>query len=437
MTKVNNDQISAFAEIADLESSARSYPHSFPAVFTAAEGNYLIDMDGNRYLDFLTGAGVHVLGHNHPAIRSALMALDRPLLSTLDLSTRDKLEFLRTLHAMLPPEFHGDTKFHCCGPTGSDAIEAALKLASIHTGRPGVIAFSGSYHGMTQGALSVTSNCRLRRIGLRMQGPVSFAYFPRAYGGIGALSDPDAASDFALAHLEAMLSDDHSGNEKPGAVLIELVQGEGGNNVAPPRFVAGLAALCKRFGLMLIVDEIQSGMGRTGKLWSFEHYGIRPDIVCMSKGLGGGFPIALIAYRRELDAWGPGDHIGTFRGQGYAFAAGTAVLKTLRDTPILQHVQEVAAYLRNGLDKLAEKHAQIAQVRGLGLYLGVEFKSAAVGSFVQKYLFSKKIMLECGGRHNAVLRFLPPLTVTNSELDRVLEVMDEALSAHPNQASPS
>lgn len=436
MAEVN--QLSAFAEIAELESSARSYPHSFPAVFAAAEGHYLIDMDGNRYLDFLTGAGVHVLGHNHPATCSALAKLDQPLLSTLDLSTTDKLEFLRTLQSTLPPAFQGDTKFHCCGPTGSDAIEAALKLASIYTGRPGVIAFSGSYHGMTQGALSVTSNCRLRRIGLRMQGPVSFAYFPRAYGGIGALNDPESASDFALAHLEAMLSDDHSGNEKPGAVLIELVQGEGGNNVAPPRFVTGLAALCERYKLVLIVDEIQSGMGRTGKMWSFEHYGIRPDIICMSKGLGGGFPIALLAYRRQLDTWGPGDHIGTFRGQGYAFAAGTAVLKTLRDTPILQQVQASAERLLVRLQTIAQKHAaHVNQVRGLGLYLGVEFASSAVGSFVQRCLFAKKIMLECGGRHNAVLRFLPPLTVTPDEIDRVLEVIDEALGAYPNQAAPS
>jgi len=436
MAAVN--QLSAFAEIEELESSARSYPHSFPAVFAAAEGNYLIDIDGKRYLDFLTGAGVHVLGHNHPAVRAAISHLDQPLLSTLDLSTADKLEFLRTLQSTLPPAFQGDTKFHCCGPTGSDAIEAALKLASIYTGRPGVIAFSGSYHGMTQGALSVTSNCRLRRIGLRMQGPVSFAYFPRAYGGIGALNDQEAASDFALAHLEAMLSDDHSGNEKPGAVLIELVQGEGGNNVAPPRFVAGLAALCQRYKLVLIVDEIQSGMGRTGKMWSFEHYGIRPDIVCMSKGLGGGFPIALLAYRREMDAWGPGDHIGTFRGQGYAFAAGTAVLKVLRDTNILEEGQAQAARLLAGLQVLAGKHgARINQVRGLGLYLGVEFASPAIGNFVQRYLFDRNIMLECGGRGNAVLRFLPPLTVTQDEIARVLNTMDEALDAYPNQAKPS
>ncbi len=415
----------------NYESSARSYPESFPITFSAANGGYLIAEDGRQYLDFLTSAGVHVLGHNHPRVTEAIRNAQAPLLSSLDLATTAKGKFVEAFLNTLPKELQDNYKIHFCGPTGSDAVEAGLKLARIATKRNGIFAFTGSYHGMTQGALGVTSCVRLRQAGLRVRDDITFCPFPYPFRGIGPMKDAENAIDYALAHLEMLLADDHSGCDIPSMLLLEFVQGEGGNVVAPQRFVAGIKNICERFGILLGVDEIQTGMGRTGRWYSFEHYGVTPDLFMVSKGIGGGLPMSLLILRRDLDVWHPGDHIGTFRGQGLAFAAGTATIETITNEGLLDNATKMGNYLRIRLDDLKTRHACVGEVRGLGLFIGLEcvetksMNANIAAKFVQAKLLSSGIILERGGREGSVLRFLPPINVTKLQLDFVVDTLDE------------
>jgi diaminobutyrate-2-oxoglutarate transaminase len=419
---------------ARLESSARSYPSSFPITFVAGEGHYLIAADGARYLDCLTGAGVLLLGHNHPRVVAAIRAAEQPILSSLDLVTRSKYEFLRAFRGILPGEIADQWKVHFCGPTGSDSVEAALKLARLVTGRSGIFAFMGAYHGMSQGALGVSSSLRLRRAGLRVRDEVTFLPFPYGYRNGGAGEDLEALVDRCVAHLRMLLEDDHSGVEKPGLVIMEAVQGEGGNIVAPAGFIRAVRELCDRHGILLCVDEIQSGMGRTGRWFAFEHAGIEPDMICVSKGIGGGFPLSLLVYDGRLDEWKAGDHIGTFRGQDFAFRAGRATIEVILESDLLSHAEAAGRHLRQGLESLSHMPG-FAEVRGLGLFIGME--CGAVGSrsagdvakAIQATALRKGVLLERGGREGSVLRFLPPLTVELGEVDRICDAIRAGLRA--------
>lgn len=419
---------------ASVESSARSYARRFPVEFTAGEGVSLIARDGTRYLDLLAGAGVHALGHAHPRIMAALQTELSPILSSLDLTTSAKLEFLRDFLAVLPEGLKDNARVHFCGPTGSDGIEAACKLARRVTGRRGLFAFHGGYHGMSQGALAVTASRDARRAGLDARMDVTFCPFPYPFRGKGLWSDPELAIDLALAHVETLLEDDHSGTDVPGAMIIEAVQGEGGTIVAPPRFLQGLREICDRFGILMIFDEIQAGMGRTGRWWALEHAGVRPDMMVVSKAIGGGLPLTLLAYRQDLDQWGPGDHIGTFRGQHLSFVAGRMVLAEFQDSQIVPRTAQLGGQLAERLHHLTGKYTIAGQARGLGLLQGLELNSrpglsaSDAAQAVQRGLFGRGIIIERGGRDGATLRFLPPLIITSSELDRAVEAIDAELA---------
>jgi diaminobutyrate-2-oxoglutarate transaminase len=416
------------------ESSARSYPLNFPISFSGAEGHYLIGTDGQRYLDLLTGAGVLLLGHNHPAVRQAIEGAALPILSSLDLVTTAKAAFLDSFAGILPEPFRDRAKVHFCGPTGSDAIEAALKLAVMATGRSGIFAFAGGYHGMGQGALAVSSNLKVRRAGLRVRDDVTFLPFPYAFRS--RIADAEQLTDYCLDHLRALLEDDHSGVDLPGAMVLEAVQGEGGNIVAPARFLKGLREICDAHGIVLILDEIQSGLGRTGRWFAFEHAGILPDMICVSKGVGGGFPMSLLVYDKAFDCWSPGDHIGTFRGQEFAFRAGRATIETIRDQDLLTAATDQGQRLAEGLRGLANRPGY-GEVRGLGLFLGLECRASGshaageIARHLQSALLADRVMIERGGRESSVLRFLPPLTITDAEIERVVEAVDTGFAALP------
>ena len=426
------DPIAASAE---WESSARSYVRSLPVVFAHAEGPWLIDTAGRRYLDFLGGAGVMVLGHNHPAVRAAVAADEAPVINGLDLLTTAKLAFVERLRAILPWSMASSHKLHFCGPTGSDAIEAALKLAALATGRRGVIAFAGGYHGMTQGALSVSSSRRLREAGLLAPAAVTFCPYPYPLRFPEPYRTPAAATAFCLASLRMMIEDNHSGIGLPGMVLLEAVQGEGGTIVAPSAFLVGVAELCRRHGILLALDEIQSGMGRTGRWFAFEHAGIEPDIVCLSKGVGGGYPLSLLLFHRRLDVWRPGDHIGTFRGQQIAMTAGRATIETIVADGLLANAARLGAQLRRGIEKAALGHQAVAEVRGRGMMLGIEMEAhrgVAAGTLaarLQAALFAAGVVVEVGGRDGAVVRLLPPLTTGVEEVGLFLAAFARALTA--------
>ena len=322
-----------------------------------ASGSYVTDVDGRVYIDFLAGAGVLALGHNHPALVAAVQDQLTRLTHGLDFPTPVREEFKRNQLGMLPAGMRGDMKIHFCGPTGSDAVEAAVKLCKKATGRGGLVAFQGSYHGSTQGAMSLTSETHPKD-GLHESaagGPFRAvrAIVTAARWGCGRIpARPTARSCWPIR-----LRDTHGGVPRPAAIIMELVQGEGGSIPAPADFVRRVAAVARELDIPLIVDEVQTGCGRTGTWYAFEQYGIEPDVIIASKGLSGlGLPVSVILYRRRLDRWGPGSHIGTFRGNNLAFASGNAYLQVLRREDLLGNVRAQGRHLLAGAGRPAPVH---------------------------------------------------------------------------------
>jgi diaminobutyrate-2-oxoglutarate transaminase len=410
-----------------LESQVRTYCRSFPTVFTRAAGAVLFDRGGRSYLDFFAGAGALNYGHNHPALRDRLIEYlaSGGIAHSLDMATDAKCRFLTAFddHVLRPRDLTYKVMFP--GPTGTNAVEAALKLARKVTGRTHVLSFTNAFHGMTLGALAVTGHA-----GKRAGAGVPLANVVRApfAGYFGPTVD-------TLEHLELLLSDGSSGIEAPAAILVETVQAEGGINVASARWLRGLAALARRHGTLLIVDDIQVGCGRTGAFFSFEEAGITPDIVCLSKSLSGfGLPFAVVLMRPELDVWRPGEHNGTFRGNNLAFVTATAALDEFwADERLTAEVDAKAAIARARLARIAQASGAI--VRGRGLILGLAFDDPGVAAATARHAFDDGLVIETAGADDQVLKLLPPLTIGFDELERGLDIIERAIGrAHP-QAS--
>ena len=427
------------------QSSARSYSRRIPVTFAKGAGSFLFDAGGTPYLDFLTGAGASILGHAHPAVMHAIKTYDAGFLSHLDLITPLEAQFAEQLLPILPFADRAAVCLHFCGPSGSDAVEAALKLARTVTGRDGVWAFSGAYHGDTQGALSVSSNNRLRALGLHGARDVTFFPFPLPVPSLRPhrFGAADAAMELTELLLEQALADDHSGIAKPAAIIIEPVQGEGGVCVAPRTFMTFLRRFCTEHDIVLICDEIQSGLGRTGAWFASQHSRIEPDIICVSKGVGGGLPIAFIAYPRRFNTWPPGAHIGTFRGASLSLACATAVVKFARDSDLPANVRSVGAHLRGRLEALQARLPDVTEIRGLGLFLGVQFRPDVpdLSNRLGRLLIENRIVAEFVGRNSATLKLLPPLTLSFAEADDFCDRFERAVArlsekeAHPEPVS--
>jgi diaminobutyrate-2-oxoglutarate transaminase len=407
----------------ELESEVRIYCRTFPAVFDRAKGAELHAEDGRVFIDFFCGAGALNYGHNPDFIKRRVVDyLDCDgLMHGLDMHTVAKRDFLRVFADTVLRPRGLDYKVQFCGPTGTDAVEAALKLARRVTGRHGIVAFSGAYHGMSRGSLAVTGSRRARRAGDVHGQDVTFVPFED--GPFGAFD--------SIAFLDRLLADPSSGVELPAAVIVEPVQMEGGVYPATAGWLRRLRALTERHGVLLILDEIQVGCGRTGTFFCFEQAGIVPDIVTVSKSIGGyGLPLSLALFRRELDLWEPGEHTGTFRGNQLAFVAATAACDLWRQ-----------ASFQAGLLTGAERLARFAQeataldpdlvVRGRGMVLGIDFGAAGGperAGRAQRYAFDHGLVVERCGRHDEVIKVLPPLTVDADVLDRGLGVLYDALS---------
>lgn len=425
------------------ESNARSYPRRIPLALQEAHGLYVRDTQGQLFMDCLAGAGTLALGHNHPvAIAAMRQALDAGLpLHTLDLTTPVKDRFVEDLFACLPKAFAQHARIQFCGPTGADGIEAALKLARTATGRNPILSFSGGYHGMTHGALSLMGNLGPKlALGAAMS-EVQFLPYPYDYRcpfGLGG----EAGIDAGLHYIEQLLSDPESGVLPPAAVVVEVVQGEGGVIPAPVRWLQGLRRLTRQHGVALILDEVQTGLGRTGRLFAFEHADIEPDILVLSKAIGGGLPMAVLVYREELDTWKPGAHAGTFRGNQMAMAAGAATLRHILEENLPAHAASMGERLMGHLRRMQRDYPCIGDVRGRGLMVGVEIVGTADGGRVppvdallakaiQQQCLRLGIILELGGRHGGVVRFLPPLLIQPAEIDLLAErfqlALDQAL----------
>ena len=427
------------------ESNARSYPRRIPLALKRAKGIYVEDVEGRRFIDCLAGAGTLALGHNHAVVIEAIRQVlaDELPLHTLDLTTPVKDQFVQDLFALLPQGLAGEAKIQFCGPTGTDAVEAALKLVRTATGRSTVLSFQGGYHGMSQGALSLMGSLAPKKPMAALLGSgVQFMPYPYDYRcpfGLGGAQGVKVN----LSYLENLLSDPEAGVELPAAVIVEAVQGEGGVIPADLDWLRGLRRITEKAGVALIVDEIQSGFGRTGKMFAFEHAGIIPDVVVMSKAIGGSLPLAVVVYRDWLDTWLPGAHAGTFRGNQMAMAAGSAVMRYLTEHRVCEHATAMGERLGEHLRILQRDYPHLGDIRGRGLMLGVELVDPngardiqghppvhrQLAPQVQRECLKRGLILELGGRHGSVVRFLPPLVITAAEIDRVAEIFGRALAA--------
>jgi diaminobutyrate-2-oxoglutarate transaminase len=426
------------------ESNARSYPRRIPLAISEAEGIYVTDMEGNKYLDCLAGAGTLALGHNHPAVIDAMEQVirDKRPLHTLDITTPVKEEFVNELFSSLPGGFRDRAKIQFCGPTGGDAIEAALKLVKTATGRQSILTFQGGYHGATHGTMAISGNLGPKKNVQGLIPDTHFLPYPYTYRcpfGIGGEESHHISSQY----IENLLDDPESGILPPAAMIFETVQGEGGSIPAPIEWIKEMRRITSERGIPLIIDEVQTGIGRTGELFSFEHAGIVPDVFVLSKAIGGSLPLSVVIYDRDLDAWEPGAHIGTFRGNQMAMAAGTATLKFIKENHLVAHAGEMGERLLQCLQELQQEFPEIGDVRGRGLMVGVEIidptkphsgsgsqpANPDVASGIQRECFKRGLILEVGGRHGAVVRFLPPLIITGEQVDEVVSIFREALIA--------
>jgi diaminobutyrate-2-oxoglutarate transaminase len=437
----SNDRL--LGKQAERESSARSYPRHLPMAIREAQGVEVTDADGNTYYDCLAGAGTLHLGHNHPVVIEAIedaMAADRPM-HTLDITTPTKEAFVDTLFDSLPDEFADSAKIQFCSPAGTDAVEAALKLTKTATGNRSVLSFRGGYHGMTHGALGLMGDTGPKEEISGTMGSVHHLPYPYSYRcpfGVG-----EAGHEVASEYVERLLADPERGFTDPAAMVLEPVQGEGGSIAPPADWLREMRRITREHDVPLVVDEIQSGLGRTGDLYDFERAGITPDVVTLSKAVGGGLPLAVVLYDEELDEWESGAHTGTFRGNQLAMAAGKATIEYIVDEDLPGHAEKMGARLRNHLDAAADRFAEVGDVRGRGLMLGAELVDSAadpddlgarppdsdLAEAVQSECFDRGLIVERGGREGATVRFLPPLVVSKAQIEDVGSIFREAVAA--------
>jgi len=392
-----------------------------PRQFTNAAGVWMHDDQGGRYLDFLSGCSSLNYGHNHPVPTQALLdyIASDGITHALDLHTEAKTAFLEAFEALILKPRALDYRVMFTGPTGTNAIEAALKLARKITGREHVIAFSNGFHGMTLGALACTGNAGKRGGAGVPLSHVSHEPYDGYYG-----PDIDTAD-----LLDQRLSDPSGGLDAPAAILVETVQGEGGLNAASPEWLRKIAALAKRHGALLIVDDIQAGCGRTGSFFSFEEAGIVPDIVTLAKSLSGmGLPFALTLFRPELDQWSPGEHNGTFRGNNHAFVTATAILRHFwSDDAFIQKVRRRGDQLGRRLDRIARDHG--LQTRGRGMMRGIDVASGDTAAGITADAFTRGLIIETSGPHDEIIKILAPLTIDEAQLDEGLDILEAAVRA--------
>lgn len=403
-----------------LESGVRSYCRSFPTTFSSARGSCLFDVRGRRYLDFFAGAGALNYGHNPKVLKDAIIRhLESDgIVHALDMATTPKIALIETFERLILEPRELDYKFLFPGPTGTNAIEVALKIARRATGRMNVVAFTNAFHGMTLGALAATGNAR-KRSGAGVPLP-NVTRVP--FAGFG--DEPDSGLDT----LEALLDDTSSGVDLPAAIVVETVQAEGGINLAPDAWLRRLERIARAHGVVLVVDDIQVGCGRTGPFFSFERAGITPDVVCLSKSLSGfGLPMSLVLHAPELDVLAPGEHNGTFRGHNLAFVTARVALEHWwQHDAFSRDVSTKADHVSARLRAIGQEYD--LQVRGRGMIQGLVFDDPSFASRTTARAFELGLVIETAGSQDEVVKVLAPLTTTRAELDEGLDILTNALS---------
>jgi len=421
-------------DLNEIESNAKTYARTFTLSINKGKACRIWDTNGKEYIDFLSCAGALPLGHSHPYIQEKVLDFIKSgqVLQALDMATPQKIRFVETLYSVLPAEFSKNAKIQFCGPTGSDAVEAAIKLFKTATGRGTIVAFQGGYHGMTAGALSIMGNLNPRNSLSGFSADVHLFPYPNnarcPYG-----QKLNGGENISLQHIDNMFSDPESGVTKPAMVILEAIQGEGGCIPASPNWLAGLREITSKYDIPLVIDEVQTGIGRTGDWFAFAKSGIIPDGVILSKAVGGGFPLSTVMYHSKYDSWQPGAHAGTFRGNQIAMVAGQAAIQFISCNNVLDNATAMGNYLKQSLNYLREKFDCIGDIRGRGLMLGIEIidrngkLDGELAKAIKRDCFKNGLLIEIGGRYGAILRFLPPLIIKSDDIDLVIDILKKSI----------
>lgn len=404
------------------ESEVRSYSRSFPTVFTKSKGYKLWDTDGKEYIDFFAGAGTLNYGHNNDKMKELLIEYiqNDAITHSLDMATEARGNFLEQFHEIILKPRNLDYKVMFPGPTGTNAVESALKLARKVTGRTNIMSFTNAFHGMTIGSLSITGNEAKRQgAGVPLSHAVSMPF------------DDYISTTESLKFIERYLQDGGSGVELPAAIILETVQGEGGINAASMEWLQGIAEIAEKFEIILIVDDIQAGCGRTGTFFSFEPAGIEPDIICLSKSIGGyGLPMAITLIKEELDKWSPGEHNGTFRGNNLAFIAATEALEYWKNDDFGNDVKAKGDFISAFTKIVVDKYPNLkAEQRGRGLMQGVACHVDGIAEEVCQEAFERGLLMETSGPNDEVFKFLPPLMIDKVGLQQGFDIIEESIKA--------
>ncbi|WP_321311365.1 diaminobutyrate--2-oxoglutarate transaminase [Halarcobacter sp.] len=406
----------------NLESEVRGYIRSFPTIFETSKGAILTNEQGEEYIDFFAGAGTLNYGHNNEHIQEALIDYIKKdgVVHGLDMATTAKKDFLQTFNDTILVPRNLDYKVQFTGPTGTNAVETALKLARLVKGRSNVVSFTNGFHGLTQGSSSVTGNNDYRDESYISRTNASFMPFDGYFGDMNTMT-----------FFRKFLEDSSSGLDIPAAVIVETIQGEGGINVASKEWLQELESICREYDILLIIDDIQVGNGRSGEFFSFEFAGINPDIVTISKSIGGGLPMAIVLLKSDLDQWKPGEHTGTFRGNNLAFvAAKVAIEQYWNNDDLTNAVKYKEKILKNRLEEIAQKFSDEleVEVRGRGLAYGFDIKGDnSIASDISQYSFEEKLIVETCGSEDQIVKFLPPLIIDEDTLIEGLNRFEKAI----------
>lgn len=406
-----------------IESNVKSYCKAFPEVFAKAKNDSLFTKEGKKYIDFLAGAGTLNYGHNNTLLKKQLLSYikdDSPV-HTLDMFTEAKEEFLRVFDKYILSPRKMSYKVQFPGPTGTNAVEAALKIARNVTGRKNIISFTNGFHGCTLGSVACTGNSYFREASGVSLDDVTFMPYEGFMG-----KNLDTAEFF-----KNMIENSSSGLDMPAAVILETVQGEGGLNAASAKWLQKINSICKENGILLIVDDIQAGCGRTGSFFSFEEMGIKPDIITLSKSLSGyGLPMSLVLMKPKLDQWQPGEHNGTFRGHNLAFVtAATAIKEYWSDESFSKLVKEKSQLLKSSLKEICSEHKSLGfSIKGRGMMLGIDVSCGEFAGKVTKRCFEKGLIIERSGQDDEVIKFLMPLTVELQNMQKGLSMLSESIN---------
>lgn len=420
----------------ELESNTIIYPKIFPFAIDSARGATIRDVDGNIYIDWVAGIAVLNVGHSNPYVAEAIKRqLDKYWHWMSEIPSEVRISFLKKLHSILPPGLRGNAKI-MTSVTGADACEAAVAIARWVTKKPVILAFEGAYHGIHQGIVMATAKRNLQAYaGVPLVNVVRVPY-PYPYRCPLPAKDAEECGVAVLDYIDHLLEDPYSGVGEVAAIIVEPIQGEGGYIVPPKGFLKGLREIADKHGVLLIVDEIQSGVGRTGRWWAIEHFNVTPDIMCIAKAIGGGVPTSFVAYRKDLDEkLEETFHFGTYRANPLALAAGTAVIEYIESRNLLERTATLGDYVLRRLEKLVDTSGIVGDVRGMGFMIGVELvedkKSKKPGtqlaSTLRRRLFEKGLLMHTCGHYANVMRFMAPLVITRKHLDIGLDILERTV----------